>query len=186
MRIIKILLIPLILITLIFIFLLSSEAFVAWTYEDDVYLFQIDSQRELIERIDTFYNKNENFWYGDRIFDFISGHEEYGQLEYQLVDVKLDNMPAIIKIKLLKDSEKPSLHVISYLIIENQEKTNSALHFKSFNRLQLDKDEECIRKEFESQFLDELKIYYMREEYSKVNKWFSDWYLRLHPKYRKL
>ena len=55
---------------------------------------------QLIDKIDSFYMENENFWYGEKISEYKTGSEAIGTLEYQYIDVKLENISQIVKIKI--------------------------------------------------------------------------------------
>lgn len=175
MRIIKkIVVFIVVLYVLFFLIFLFSKSFSSWCYEDEVYLLEVGSQLELIDRIDDYYNCNERFWSGDKIRDYKTGNESTVSVEYQFIDVKLDSIPGVIKINILKDSEKPCIHLSSYSVGEYPKK------FNRLNSTQLDKE---VLKIFEKDFLDGLKVEYSRENPSVLNKGFAKLYLFLHPQY---
>ena len=111
MRIIKktVIIIVLFYISL-FVFFLGSKSSAPWCFEDEVYLFEVESQMQLIEKIDSFYMENEKFWYGEKISEYKTGSETIGTLEYQYIEIKLENISQIVKIKILKSSEIPCIH----------------------------------------------------------------------------
>lgn len=176
MRIIKKRIIPLILIILLFSFIFSSPASAPWCFENEVYLFQLESQNELIEQITNYYNDNERFWYGEKIREYVTGHESIALFEYLYIEVNLDNIPAIIEIEIFQTAEKPYITLKSYILREQT---------KEFNRLKRTQQDEDILKEFETEFLDNLKIKYTKEKPTLISKLFSVIYLTLHPQYKR-
>lgn len=187
MRIIKKIVIFIVLFYIsLFVFFLGSKSSAPWCFEDEVYLFEVESQIQLIERIDSFYMRNEKFWYGEKISEYKTGNEVIGTLEYQYIEIKLENISQIVKIKILKSSEIPCIHLEAYfpLSVSKTGTLNKSMNFKKFNRLCSSKEEDDIRKEFETVFLNELGIKNQREKPSALNKVFAKLYLILHPQFK--
>ena len=170
----------------LFVFFLGSKAFAPWCYEDEVYLFEVESQMQLIEKIDSFYMENEKFWYGEKISEYKTGNEVIGTLEYQYIEIKLENISQIVKIKMLKSSVNPCIHLESYFPLSTSKTgtLNKSMNLKKFNRLCSSKEDDDIRKEFETVFLNELGIKNQREKPSALNKVFAKLYLILHPQFK--
>lgn len=86
---------------------------------------------------------------------------------------------------MLKSSEIPCIHLESYFPLSTSKTgtLNKSMNLKKFNRLCSSKEEDDIRKEFETAFLNELGIKNQREKPSTLNKVFAKLYLILHPQF---
>ena len=75
-------------------------------------------------------------------------------MEYQYIDIKLDNISQIVKIKMIKSSEIPCIHLEAYfpLSVSKTGTLNKSMNFKKFNCLCSSKEDDDIRKEFETVF----------------------------------
>lgn len=69
----------------LFVFFLGSKSSAPWCFEDEVYLFEVVSQMQLMEKIDSFYMENEKFWYGEKISEYKTGNEVIGTLDISLL-----------------------------------------------------------------------------------------------------